>query len=154
MISPEVLEKSPHRNNTIIVLWSDHGYHEGEKRSFRKFSLWEEATKVPFIIYDPRSNYQGVCEEPVSLQDIYPTLTEMTGLEKPDYVGGTNLLPWLKEPARSKEQPAITTWGRGNYTVRTRDWRYIRYFDKSEELYHHPSDPQEWFNLAQNPGYA
>ena len=87
------LEKSPYRDNTIIVLWSDHGYHQGEKRSFRKFSLWEEATKVPFIIIDPRHQYQGTCAEAVSLQDIYPTLAAMTGLEKPDYVDGYNLLP-------------------------------------------------------------
>lgn len=149
----DVLEKSEFRDNTIIVLWSDHGYHQGEKRSFRKFSLWEEATRVPFIIIDPRHQYKGDCKEAVSLQDIYPTLTAMAGLEKPDYVGGENLMPWLDEPTRTKSSPAMITWGRGNYSIRTRDWRYNRYFDNSEELYQNSSDPQEWFNQALNPKY-
>ncbi len=144
----DALKKSTYRNNTIIVLWSDHGYHQGEKRSFRKFSLWEEATRVPFIIIDPRNNYQGDCGEAVSLQDVYPTLAEMAGLQKPNYVGGMNLLPWLKDPAKPKKQPAIITWGRRNFSIRTREWRYNRYFDKTEELYHHASDHQEWNNLA------
>ena len=149
----DALKSSPYADNTIIVLWSDHGYHQGEKRSFRKFSLWEEATKVPFIIVDPRHAYEGICREAVSLQDIYPTLTSMAGLVKPDYVEGIDLLPWLKDPTKAKEQPAVITWGRGNYSIRTRNWRYNRYFDLTEELYYHPSDPHEWFNLVLNSGY-
>jgi arylsulfatase A-like enzyme len=84
----------------------------------------------------------------VSLIDIYPTLTDLVGLKQPDYVDGISLVPWLKNPGQVREEPAITTWGRGNYTIRTRNWRYIRYFDGSEELYYHKQDPDEWKNLA------
>ena len=148
------LNESKYRDNTIIVLWSDHGYHQGEKRSFRKFSLWNEATKVPFIIIDPRENYQGVCDEGVSLQDIYPTLTEMAGLEKPEYVAGNSLVPWLLDPAKPKDTPAVITWGRGNHSVKTREWRYTRYFDNTEELYHSTTDENEWYNLSENWAYG
>jgi len=146
----DTLEKSPWRDNTIVVLWSDHGFHLGEKRSFRKFSLWEEVTRVPFLIWDTRHKIMKGrrCDEPVSLIDIYPTLTNMAGLKQPDYVDGVSLVPWLKNPGQAREEPAITTWGRGNYTIRTRNWRYIRYFDGSEELYYHKQDPDEWKNLA------
>ncbi|MDG1873104.1 MAG: sulfatase [Mariniblastus sp.] len=144
------LEDSPHADNTIVVLWSDHGYHQGEKRSFRKFSLWEESTRVPFIIYDPRPGKMkaGNCTEAVSLINIYKTLGEMAGIESPAYVDGESLVPQLREPSTPIELPAITTWGRGNYTVRDDKWRYTRYFDGGEELYNHSSDPQEWNNLA------
>lgn len=144
----DALNKSPYKDNTIIVLWSDHGYHQGEKRSFRKFSLWEESTKVPFIIIDPRHKYRGTCKEAVSLQDIYPTLTELAGLSKPSYVAGESLLPWLKNPRLQKTSPALITWGRGNYSIRTKEWRYNRYFDNTEELYDHTTDPMDWHNLA------
>lgn len=152
----DALAASPYEDNTIIVLWSDHGYHQGEKRSFRKFSLWEEATHVPFIVYDPRMEAkQGrVCDEATSLIDIYPTLTDLAGLKKPDYVDGISLRPWLEDPSRPRKKPAITSWGRGNYAIRTRGWRYIRYFDGSEELYHNESDTNEWENLADSPEYA
>src|SRR5690606_32563498 len=133
----------------IVVLWSDHGYHLGEKQSFRKFSLWEEATRSPLIIYDPRkkSGQNRVCKEAVSLTDLYRTVAGLTATPVPEYADGTSLVPWLDDPLRKREQPAIITWGRGNYAVRTKNWRYIRYFDHSEELYDHRSDPNEWNNL-------
>lgn len=144
------LEKSEYADNTIVVLWSDHGYHMGEKRSFRKFSLWEESTRVPFIIYDPRPGKMkpGETAEAVSLINVYRTLGEMTGVETPDYVDGKSLVAQIKDPSTPVSAPAITTWGRGNYTIRDDKWRYTRYFDGSEELYNHSSDPQEWNNLA------
>jgi arylsulfatase A-like enzyme len=111
---------------------------------------------VPFIIWDRRGQ-QGngqTCDEAVSLVDIYRTLTDLTGLETPDYVDGVSLTPWLADPLQPREQPAYTTWGRGNYSVRTRDWRYTRYFDGSEELYHNRQDEQEWTNLASIPEHA
>ena len=152
----DALEDSPHADNTIIVLWSDHGYHQGEKRSFRKFSLWEEATRVPFIIVDPRPgrSKSGKCSEAVSLINVYRTLADMAGLEAPAYVDGKSLVPQLKDPAAPIAEPAITTWGRGNYTVRDDNWRYIRYFDGGEELYNHSSDPQEWNNLIDDVSLA
>ena len=86
--------------------------------------------------------------------DIYPTLAALAGLEKPAYVDGASLAPLLEDPTRKKTEPAITTWGRGNYAIRTRNWRYIRYFDGSEELYRHEADPQEWENLSGDPSVA
>lgn len=149
------LEKSPYADNTIIVLWSDHGYHLGEKMSFKKFTLWEEATRVPFIIYDPRTKMKNKqdCSQPVSLIDIYKTLGELVDLKIPEYVNGTSLVPLLREPEKHTGEPAITTWGRGNYAVRSNNWRYIRYFDGSEELYSHENDKNEWYNLANKPEY-
>ena len=127
-----------------------------EKRSFRNFSLWEESTRVPFIIWDARKTAaEGRhSDEAVSLIDIYPTLAALAGLEKPAYVDGASLAPLLEDPTRKKTEPAITTWGRGNYAIRTRNWRYIRYFDGSEELYRHEADPQEWENLSGDPSVA
>lgn len=151
----DALEKSPYANNTIVVLWSDHGYHLGEKMSFRKFTLWEEATRVPFIIYDPRNvtAAKGNCAQPVSLINIYKTLAEMAGLTAPDYVDGESLVPQLTKPDQALK-PAITSWGRGNYAVRSKSWRYIRYFDGTEELYSHDNDSNEWHNLADKPEFA
>jgi arylsulfatase A-like enzyme len=151
----EALDKSPYPDNTIIVLWSDHGYHFGEKRSHRKFSLWEEATRVPFIIVDPRNRESAgkECAAPVSLIDIYPTLLNRVGIELPEYSDGLDLVDLLKSPSTKRDIPALTTWGRGNYSLRSSDWRYTVYFDGSEELYDHENDPNEWNNLAEDPAY-
>jgi len=151
----DALNNSEYKDNTIVVLWSDHGYHLGEKRSFRKFSLWEESTRVPFIILDPRNESNGkACSAPVSLIDIYPTLLNYAGIELPGYSDGLDLRDFLKDPGSDREIPALTTWGRGNYSLRSSKWRYTRYFDGSEELYDHENDPNEWDNLAQNEEYA
>ena len=152
----EALEQSPYADNTIIVLWSDHGYHQGEKRSFRKFTLWEESTRVPFIILDPRPGRMtpGNCAEAVSLIQVYRTLSDLAGVDPPNYVDGESLTAQLKDPSTQLDTPAITTWGRGNYSVRGDKWRFTRYFDGGEELYNHASDPQEWNNLADDPQHA
>ncbi len=152
----EALNHSEYRDNTIIVLWSDHGYHFGEKRSHRKFSLWEEATRVPFIIYDPRYRMSNgkQCAAPVSLIDIYPTLLNSAGIEIPGYSDGLDLSNLLANPEAQREVPALTTWGRGNYSLRSSKWRYTVYFDGSEELYDHENDPNEWDNLAGKEEYV
>ena len=147
----DALNESQYRENTIVILWSDHGYHFGEKRSHRKFSLWEEATRVPFIILDPKNQANGKkCAAPVSLIDIYPTLLNFAQIEIPAYSDGTDLKDLLANPGLNHEIPALTTWGRGNYSLRTSKWRYTRYFDGSEELYNHETDQNEWENLAEN----
>ncbi|EAQ82092.1 sulfatase-like hydrolase/transferase [Blastopirellula marina] len=146
------LEASPYADNTIIVLWGDHGWHLGEKQHWRKFSLWEEADRVPLLIIAPGMTKPNQhCERTVTLLDLYPTLAELCGLTAPKVVEGQSLAPLLKDPAAAWDRPAITTHGKNNHAVRDERWRYIRYADGSEELYDHQEDPQEWTNVAEVP---
>jgi len=150
------LESSHHAEDTIIILWSDGGFHLGEKQHWRKFSLWERATRSPLIIVAPGITEAGSrCSRPVSLTDLYPTLVELTGLPLPAHkLGGHSLLPLLANPAAKWPHIALTTYKPNNHTVRSDRWRYIRYEDGSEELYDHATDPNEWKNLAGNPNYG
>ncbi|MBA4147235.1 MAG: sulfatase [Verrucomicrobia bacterium] len=145
----DALEKSPHRDNTIIVLWGDHGWHLGEKDHWRKFALWEEAVRTPFIVVAPGVTKPGtISQRPVDLMSIYPTLCELTGIPLPKHVEGLSIKPLLINPKARWKTPALCTFGYNNHTVRTEQWRYIRYADGSEELYDHTKDPYEWTNLA------
>jgi arylsulfatase A-like enzyme len=145
------LDKTGRAEKTIIVLWADHGYHLGDKEACVKFTLWEKANRVPFIIVAPGLTKPGTrCDRPVSLVDIYPTLLEMAGLEDKTDLDGNSLVPLLKNPELEWE-PAISTMGRGNHAVRSQRWRYIHYSDGTEELYDHDNDPWEWTNLAGKP---
>lgn len=145
----EALDKSAYRENTIIVLWSDHGFHLGEKKHWEKFALWEKSTRTPFIIVAPGTTKPGsLCQTPVSLLDIYPTLIGLCGLDERPELEGNSLMTLLNNPKAVWDRPALMTYGKGNHAVRSNRWRYIRYADGSEELYDHKSDPQEWFNLA------
>lgn len=159
----DTLDRSPYANNTIVVLWSDHGWHLGEKQHWRKFALWEEATRVPLIFVVPEGISRlvpggtpsgGRCGRTVSLLDIYPTLAELCGLPPRPGLDGRSLVRLLRDPNADWSRPAITTHGYKNHAVRTERWRYIRYADGSEELYDHEKDPYEWNNLAGNPDYA
>ncbi|GAA3619317.1 sulfatase [Flavivirga jejuensis] len=151
----EALEKSPHAKNTIIVLWSDHGQHLGEKRHFRKQALWEEATKVPLFFKIPNNEKNGQrSSQVVSLLDIYPTLTELCNLPKVEQVEGESLVPLINAPETIQNRSVLTTWYYKNHAVRSNDWRYIHYRDGGEELYNHKTDPGEHINLAGNPEYA
>ena len=149
------LDASGQAENTIIVLFSDHGYHLGDKESCVKFTLWEKANHVPFIIVAPGITQPGtICDTPVSLLDIYPTLLELCGLPENESVDGVSLLPLLKDSQADWDRPALMTMGRGNHAIRSDRWRYIRYSDGTEELYDHNNDPWEWENLASRPQYA
>jgi len=151
------LEKSEHADNTIVIIWSDHGFHLGEKNTFKKFTLWEEATRVPFIIYDGRAKKQPKGRKyanPVSLINVYKTIAEYTGIKTPKYTDGESLIPIINDQTKTLAKPTITSWGRGNYAVRTKDYRYIKYYNGGEELYNHTNDPNEWTNLAKDPNYA
>ena len=149
------LDATGEADNTIIILFSDHGYHLGDKESCVKFTLWEKANHVPFIVVAPGFTKAGtVSSQPVSLLDIYPTLVDLCGLPPKDDIDGRSLLPLLEDPRSTWDQPALMTMGRGNHAVRSERWRYIRYSDGSEELYDHKSDPWEWDNLASDPQYA
>jgi arylsulfatase A-like enzyme len=148
----DALDESPYKDNTIIVLWSDHGFHLGEKKHWEKFALWEKSTRTPFIISAPGTTEPGeVCETPVNLLDLYPTLIELCGLQKRPELEGNSLVTLLQDPHAEWDLPAVMTYGKGNHAVRSQRWRYIRYADGTEELYDHASDPNEWNNIAGKP---
>jgi len=149
------LDHSAYCDNTAIVLWSDHGWHLGEKLHWRKFALWEEATHNVLLFSIPGlTKADGRCSTPVSLLDIYPTLLNVCGLTARPELHGQSLVPLLQDPNTTREQPALTTHGRNNHSLRSSRWRYIRYKDGSEELYDHDRDDLEWCNLAMDPQYA
>jgi arylsulfatase A-like enzyme len=149
------LEKSPYKDNTIIILWGDHGWHLGEKEHWRKFTLWEEATRAPMIWYAPGvTKPNSICNKPVDFMSIYPTLCELAGIRTPDHVEGKSIVPLLRDPGAPWDGAAICTYGYMNHAVRNERWRYIRYANGDEELYDHDKDEYEWTNLAENPAYA
>jgi arylsulfatase A-like enzyme len=151
----DALEKSPHRDNTIIVFWGDHGWHLGEKSHWRKFALWEEAVRAPLIWVAPGVTKRGtICERPVDFMSIYPTLCDLTGISLPKHVEGASIKTLLADPKATWKTPALCTFGFQNHTVRTEQWRYIRYADGGEELYDHRKDPYEWTNLASKAEFA
>ena len=151
----DALDQSGHANHTVIVLWGDHGWHLGEKHHWRKFSLWEEANRVPLIVVCPGTTPEGRrCVRTVSLLDLYPTLVDICDLPEATHTEGDSLRPLLKNPAATWERPALMTYGRGNHAIRDERYRYIRYRDGSEELYDHQQDPNEWANLAGLAEYA
>lgn len=144
------LDAGPNKDNTIVVLWSDHGFHLGEKQHLAKRTLWEESTRVPFLIAGPGIKAGANCREAVSLLDVYPTLVELCGLPANPHNEGLSVMPQLRDPDAGRERPALTSSYYGNHAVRTRDWRYIRYADGAEELYDHRNDPMEFTNLARS----
>jgi choline-sulfatase len=144
----DALDQEGLAGNTVIVLWSDHGWHLGEKGMTGKTSLWERSTRVPLIFAGPGVARGAACTQPAELLDIYPTLTALCGLPPKDGLEGQSLLPQLKDAATPRGRPAITTHCQNNHAVRSERWRYIRYADGSEELYDMKHDPNEWTNLA------
>jgi arylsulfatase A-like enzyme len=148
------LDRSGRAGNTIIVLWSDHGWHLGEKLITGKNTLWNESTRVPLVFAGPEIKAGQLCNRPAELLDIFPTLLELTGMPARPDLEGHSLVPQLKDAKAAREWPAITTHNQGNHTIRTEDWRYIRYADGSEELYDEKADFNEWTNLAKDPKFA
>jgi arylsulfatase A-like enzyme len=147
----DAFEASPMAANTNVVLWSDHGWHLGEKLHWRKFTLWEEATHNVMMMSGP-GIAPARCHRVVSLIDIYPTLTDWCGLPPREGLEGRSLAPLLRDPSLPWDYPALTTYHRNNHSVRTERWRYIRYADGGEELYDHDADPLEWTNLSGKTG--
>ncbi|MBM3875707.1 MAG: sulfatase [Verrucomicrobia bacterium] len=149
------LDKSAYKDNTIICFWGDHGWHLGEKEHWRKFALWEEATRAPLIWVAPGlTKRDSVCDRTVDFMSIYPTLTDLCGIPTPKHVEGPSLRALLADPKAAWDRPGITTFRYMNHGIRTEGWRYIRYADGGEELYDETKDPLEWTNLAQQPEFA
>ncbi len=156
----KALEEGPHKDNTIVVLWSDHGWHLGEKEHWQKFTAWRVCTRVPLIIRVPKG-VPGLpegtgknlrCDAPVDLLSLYPTLTQLAGLPPKEYNDGPSLLPLLKNPKSEWNHVAITYLGRpGNFGLSEKRWRYIQYDNGDRELYDIQNDPYEWINLAEKP---
>ncbi len=155
------LDASPLRENTIIVLWSDHGWQLGEKAHWRKFALWDNVARSVLMIHAPRtspglpsgSRDGDLCHRVVSLQDIYPTLIDLCGLPTRKNIDGRSLSPLLLNPQSRWNHVALTTYDADEFSIRSERYRYIRYVDGSEELYDHTTDPEEWHNLAHDPKF-
>ena len=150
------LRESGRDKDTIVVLWTDNGFHLGEKEHWRKATLWDQSTHICFTMKVPGLTTAGsVCDRSVSLLDLYPTLCEVAGIPAPPDLQGTSLVPLLKDPAAPWDFPCFT-WGSkpGDVTLVQGPWRYIQYTDGSRELYNHDKDVHEWSNLAGNPEYS
>ncbi len=143
----DAIEQSPFAENTIVVLWSDHGYHLGQKAISGKNSLWYQSTRVPLIFAGPGVPMNQRCDQPAELLDIYPTLVNMVGLPERVELEGLSLLPQLKDSTAIRDRPAICTHNAGNHSVCDQRWRYIRYAEGSEELYDREIDSEELVNL-------
>lgn len=150
----DALEKNGFADNTIVVLWSDHGYHLGEKLITGKNTLWERSTRVPLVFAGPGIQEATVCHQPVELLDIYPTLNEFLELPTVEGLEGHSLVPQLKDSKAVRPWPAITSHNQGNHAVRSEQWRYIQYADGSEEFYDMRNDPQEFHNLIDDREFA
>lgn len=152
----DALNASPYRDNTIVVFWSDHGYHHGEKGDWGKHTLWERTSNVPFIWAGPGVATGVKTDLTVSLIDMYPTLVEMCGLPKPyQELEGASLASTLKNPSVATDRNVfLPHMHPGEYAIMNRHWRYICYGDDGEELYDLKDDPNEWHNLASDPTHA
>ena len=174
----DALEASPHADNTVVFLTSDHGFHVGGKEAIYKQTLWDSGTRIPFIVAGLDGMPKGaVCHQPISLIDVYPTLIDICGLPKDPHAGRSNypldghsIKPLVLKPDRKWTGPevAITALpGKDHsqhrqhigtlyphFSVRAKDWRYSLTSDGQEELYRYPSDPNEFTNLAGKPEHA
>ncbi|PHN02387.1 sulfatase [Flavilitoribacter nigricans] len=150
----KALEESTYADNTYIVLFSDHGFHLGEKERYAKRSLWEDGARTPLIVVGPGIAPGKVSNKPVQLLDIYPTLLELTGLQADPSLEGNSLVPLLKDPEAEWPHLARTSFGPGNYAIISEQYRFIQYNDRSEEFYDHSKDPHEWNNVIAEDEYA
>jgi len=156
----DALDRLKLADNTIVVLWVDHGYLLGEHGQWMKMSLFEESARVPLLIAAPGEKGNGrACERIVETIDIYPTLADLAGISRPDNLAGVSLRPLLADPARAWDRPAYTQVSRGGFqgrSVRTERWRYTEWDRgrRGAELYDHEKDPREFTNLAAKPEYA
>ncbi|MCM2681386.1 sulfatase [Echinimonas agarilytica] len=153
----DAIARNSEKDNTVVVLWADHGYHIGDKNREAKTTLWEGANHTNLIVLDPRkaNTTKGLrTQATVSLQDLYPTIVSMAGLPRPQGIYGYDLTPILDSPDAQWEPPVLNTHLRDNHALRTDQYRYIRFANGDQELYDMIEDPHEFTNLARNPAYA
>jgi arylsulfatase A-like enzyme len=159
----DALEKGPNSDNTIVVLWSDHGWHLGEKQHWQKFTAWRACSRVPLIVRVPKgvpglangTSAGSTCSKPVNLLSLFPTLTELTGIPHKSDNDGPSLVPLLENPKADWQHVSVTCLGEaGSYGLSAEDWRYIHYANGDEELYDSVADRYEWTNLAAQPEHA
>ena len=152
----DAVENNPRRDNTVVVLWSDHGYHIGDRLREGKATLWEAANHLNLLVIDPRQkeNAGRTVTAPVSLQDLYPTLVSMSGLSRPAHVFGHDLSPLLASPGMDWTEPVLNTTGESSHALRTARYRYIRYPNGDREAYDMRADPFERANLAADGEHA
>ena len=151
----KALEKTEHKDNTIIVFCGDHGWHLGEKGRWGKFALWDQANHTTLIIYDPAAKGNGtLCKKVVSLQDLYPTLVELCGLPYKYDIEGRTLKALLDNPERADwDYPVLMKYAGINY-IKTNKWRFIDgKINTDKHLYDISKDPYEWNDLFDNPEY-
>jgi len=154
----EELDKGEYGDNTVIVLWTDHGWHLGEKQHWGKWTPWQRSTRVPLIVVPPKNMAShfaknATCDAPVSLLDLYPTLLEICGISGTQQLDGSSLVSFLRKPDQRTDRHAVTFFGKGNVSVKSAQLRYIQYAQSEEELYDHLTDPNEWDNLAGTKKY-
>ncbi len=150
----DALERSQYASNTILVFWSDNGWHLGEKQHVQKSTLWQRSTHVPFIIAGPGVKSPGVTRmQPVTTFDIYPTLVDLCGLPANPRVEGKSLRRLLENP-KAKTNPVVSTHLPDTHSVISEKWRYIVYADGAEELYDRKADRNEFRNVAGEARHA